>query len=396
MLSVIRRKQCGYIYLLFAMILVAAAPQVARAGALPTEASGLPSLAPMLERVTPAVVNISVVSEERVPANPLYSDPFFRQFFDLPDVPQTRSRLSAGSGVIVDAEKGLILTNDHVIANATKIVVTLKDGRQLHAQLAGSDRATDIGLLRVKAKSLVALPTGDSDRLKVGDYVVAIGNPFGIGQTVTSGIVSALGRTGLSKNGHEDFIQTDASINPGNSGGALVTLDGKLVGINTAILSPAGGNVGICFAIPSNVAVHVIHQLADRETVYHGKIGVSIQDMTDDLAEALSVADADGAVVSNVEPASPAAEAGLEVGDVITAINGHPIHEATELRKAISLSAPGSEVKLRILRRAEQREIPVKVVPANASTAGSAASDDSWEASQEAGSEAALRLEQGA
>ena len=212
--------------------------------------SGVPSLAPLLQDVTPAVVNISVQTRSAIEDNPLFRDPFFRRFFELPD--QTaRPERSAGSGVIVDAAKGYVVTNFHVIKDAQQVLVTLKDRRQFQAKLVGTDPGTDIALLKIEAKNLRALRLGDSDLLNVGDFVVAIGNPFGLGQTVTSGIVSALGRSGLDIEGYEDFIQTDASINPGNSGGALVNLKGELIGINTAIIGPSGANVGIGFAVPS-------------------------------------------------------------------------------------------------------------------------------------------------
>ena len=193
--------------------------------------------------------------------NPLFRDPFFRRFFDLPERPEPRRSISAGSGVIVDARRGLVLTNHHVVRAAERITVTLKDRRDLAAELVGSDPATDVALLRIPSESLTALPFGDSDRLKVGDLVIAIGNPFGLGQTVTSGIVSALGRGGITRGNYEDFIQTDASINPGNSGGALINSKGELIGINTAILAPGGGNVGIGFAVPANMARTVMDQL---------------------------------------------------------------------------------------------------------------------------------------
>ena len=248
---------------------------------------GVITMAPLLERTTPAVVNISVQSREAAAENPLFRDPFFRRFFDLPEQPQARRAISAGSGVIVDARRGYVLTNHHVVRSAERITVTLKDRREFQAELVGSDPATDVALLRIPAQSLTALPFGDSDRLKVGDLVIAIGNPFGLGQTVTSGIVSALGRGGITSGNYEDFIQTDASINPGNSGGALINSKGELIGINTAILAPSGGNVGIGFAVPANMARSVMDQLLRFGQVRRGRIGVVIQDLDPEAAEAL-------------------------------------------------------------------------------------------------------------
>ena len=340
---------------------VAAPPSGALAQAVPGIAGQLPTLAPVLERVTPAVVNISVVSETPAASNPLYSDPFFRRFFDLPEAPPPRQHMSAGSGVIVDAARGHVLTNHHVVANAREITVTLKDGRRLPAELIGSDQATDIALLKVESRNLVALEIGDSDRLRVGDYVVAIGNPFGLGQTVTSGIVSALGRSGINNEGYEDFIQTDASINPGNSGGALVTLDGRLVGINTAILSPAGGNIGIGFAVPSNMAVAVMKQLIEHGEVRRGRIGIAIQDVTPDLAEALGLGALRGAVIGNVEAGSSAERAGLRIGDVVTAVDGRPVHGSADLRNRIGLTPAGTDVRLTVARGNGIREVTVRI-----------------------------------
>ncbi|HEX2148323.1 MAG TPA: trypsin-like peptidase domain-containing protein, partial [Pseudorhizobium sp.] len=255
--------------------------------------------------------------------------------------------------------------NHHVIEGGSEISVTLKDGRQLAAELIGSDEETDIALLRVEPDDLSAIAIGDSDNLKVGDYVVAIGNPFGLGQTVTSGIVSALGRGGLNIESYEDFIQTDASINPGNSGGALVTLDGKLVGINTAIISPAGANVGIGFAVPSNIAVSVMQQLAAHGEVRRGRLGIGIQDLTPDLAGALQVSGLRGALVANVEAGSSAEQAGLRPGDVVTAVDGRHIQSARDLRNHIGLMPVDSKVVLSVRRGDEELAIEVVITADN-------------------------------
>jgi serine protease Do/serine protease DegQ len=310
-------------------------------------------LADVLEEITPAVVNIAVTSRTPIEANPLFNDPYFRRFFDLPPQ-QQRQRLSAGSGVIVDAGNGYVMTNHHVVDGANEIAVTLRDRRRFTAKLVGSDKATDIAVLKIEASDLTALPLGDPDTLRVGDSVVAIGNPFGLGQTVTSGIVSALGRSGINVEGYEDFIQTDASINPGNSGGALVTTDGRLIGINTAIIAPAGGNVGIGFAVPIDMASAVMHQLVENGEVRRGRIGVAIQDLTPDLAEALGVDEAYGAVVASVEEGSPAARAGLQAGDIIVAVDGREISGSADLRNRIGLTPVGSEVEITWLREEER------------------------------------------
>lgn len=314
---------------------------------------GLPTLAPLLAEVTPAVVNISVESRQIAELNPLFNDPFFRRFFDMqpfPQQPQQRRQMSAGSGVIFDADEGYVLTNHHVVENGERIVVTLKDRRQFDAELIGSDPGTDIALLKIDADDLSALDLGDSDRLQVGDYVLAIGNPFGLGQTVTSGIVSALGRSGLNIEGYEDFIQTDASINPGNSGGALVTLDGRLIGINTAIIAPSGGNVGIGFAVPANMAYAVAEQLVEFGEVQRGQLGVTIQDFTPDLAEALGIEAGVGAVITQIEPDSAAEAAGLQPGDLIVSIDGRSVAGSAELRSQIGLKRLGKDIEIGVIR----------------------------------------------
>jgi len=305
------------------------------------------SLPDVLESATPAVVNIAVLSLSPTESNPLYNDPYFRRFFNLPEMPQQRPRLSAGSGVIVDAAKGYVITNHHVVAQASEIEVTLKDRRRFTAELVGSDKATDIAVLKIPAENLTALPLGDSGKLRVGESVVAVGNPFGLGQTVTSGIVSALGRSGLNIEGYEDFIQTDASINPGNSGGALITMNGRLVGINSAIIAPAGGNVGIGFAVPIDMAAAVMRQLIEHGEVRRGRIGITVQDLTPDLADALGLKEDDwGAVIGSVEAGSPAEVAGLQAGDVIVAIEGEKVSGATDLRNKIGLAPVGSNLNI--------------------------------------------------
>jgi Do/DeqQ family serine protease len=318
-----------------------------------------PSLAPLLKEVTPAVVNISVLSRTRPTPNPLFEDPFFRRFF--PELPESVPRQSAGSGVIIDAEQGHILTNHHVIANAEEIVVTLSDRRRLTAELIGSDEGTDVALLRIEAPNLTAVALGDSRTVEVGDFVIAIGNPFGLGQTVTSGIVSALGRSGLGIEGYEDFIQTDASINPGNSGGALIDLNGELVGINTAIVSPGGGNVGIGFAVPVDMVEGVMRQLIEYGEVQRGRLGIYIQDVTPDLAQALGLDVQQGAVVTQVEPGSAADQAGVTAGDVIVELNGEPVENATHLRNRVGLMRLGTRIDLTYVRDGRRREVAATI-----------------------------------
>ena len=346
---------------------IAPEPQSALAAGLIPEVGGgaVPSLAPMLSRITPGVVNIAVrgrVKEE----NPLLQDPFFRRFFNVPQNQQLQERetQATGSGVIIDAAQGYVLTNGHVAANATRIEVITKDNRRLTAKLIGTDGDTDVAVLQIPAGNLTAVPLGDSDRLQVGDFVLAIGNPFGLGQTVTSGIVSALGRSGLGVEGYEDFIQTDASINPGNSGGPLVNLRGECVGINTAILTPGGGNVGIGFAVPINMARKVMEQILRFGEVKRGRIGVAIQDLTPDLAQAMNTTHTTGAVIARVDPGSPAERAGLHSGDLVVAVNGAAVRGGTQLRNMIGLAHIGDDVELTVDRRGAERKVAVHVDPA--------------------------------
>ncbi len=322
--------------------------------------NGIPSLAPLLRDVTPAVVNISVQTRSAIEDNPLFRDPFFRRFFEFPDQ-ASRPERSAGSGVIVDARKGYVVTNYHVIKGAQQVLVTLKDRRQFQAKLVGTDPGTDIALLKIEAKNLQALRLGDSDLLNVGDFVVAIGNPFGLGQTVTSGIVSALGRSGLDIEGYEDFIQTDASINPGNSGGALINLTGELIGINTAIIGPSGANVGIGFAVPSVMVKAVMDQIVLFGEVRRGRLGASSEDITHDLAKSLGLASTDGAIISAVEPNTPAEKAGIKPRDIVTGFNGRSVRNAADLRNKIGMMPIGETIDLRLIRDAKPLTIKVKI-----------------------------------
>jgi Do/DeqQ family serine protease len=315
----------------------------------------VPTLAPIVEKVVPGVVNIAVSGSVAV-QNPLLTDPFFRQFFRIPNQLMRRQVQSAGSGVIVDAQNGYVLTNNHVVAvgDDETIEVTLKDKRRFPAKLVGRDPETDIAVLKIDAGNLTAVPFGDSDRLRVGDYALAIGNPFGLGQTVTSGIISALGRTGLGIEGYEDFIQTDAPINPGNSGGALVDLRGELIGVNTAILGPGGGNVGIGFAVPANVARQIMLDLVKHGKINRGQIGIRPQDLTPDIASSLGIESGDGVLVVQVAENSPAARAGIQPGDLLVAIDNEPVQTVTDLRKRIDLAHIGDTVTLSLVRDGEK------------------------------------------
>src|SRR3954468_17489340 len=333
--------------LLFVLLLAAGATEAQ----IPAVAmrDGVPTLAPLLEKVTPAVVNIAVLQKSPEDQNPLLRDPFFRRFFGMPD--QAEPQVAAGSGVIVDAKNGYVITNHHVVKDAREIVVTLKDNRRFPAKLVGTDAGTDIALVKIEGKNLVDVKIGDSDGLQVGDFVIAIGNPFGLGQTATSGIVSALGRSGLSVEGYEHFIQTDASINPGNSGGALVNLKGELVGINTAIIGPSGGNVGIGFAVPVVMAHAVFEQILKFGEVKRGRLGISMTD----------VVGGEGATIAEVQPDSPASKAGVRKGYVVTGFNGRPVRGAAELRARLGVVPVGDTVELQVQRGGEKRTLKAQI-----------------------------------
>ncbi|MEW9799048.1 DegQ family serine endoprotease [Alteromonas sp. CYL-A6] len=326
----------------------------------------VPSLAPMLEEATPAVVSIAVegtqTSRQRVPE-------MFRYFFGGPQEQlQERPFRGLGSGVIIDAEKGYVVTNNHVVDNADEITVKLTDGREFKAKKLGADEQSDVALIKIDAEDLTALPLADSDKLRVGDFVVAIGNPFGLSQTVTSGIVSALGRSGLNIGGFEDFIQTDAAINRGNSGGALVNLRGELVGINTAIFGPNGGNVGIGFAIPSNMMKNLVDQIVEYGEVRRGLLGILGSDVDAGLAEAMNAEVNLGAFVSEVQPDSAADKAGLQAGDIITAVNGRELHSFQELRARIASMGAGAKVTLTLMRKGDSIDVDVVLDDATQST----------------------------
>ncbi|GLS83385.1 Do family serine endopeptidase [Paraferrimonas haliotis] len=339
--------------------------------ALPMAVDGqqLPSLAPMLENVTPAVVSISVngtqVSRQRVPE-------MFRYFFG-PNAPEEQVRerpfRGLGSGVIIDADKGYIVTNHHVIDGADTIKVGLNDGREFEAKLIGSDSDSDVALLQIEAKRLTQVHKANSDKVRVGDFTVAIGNPFGLGQTVTSGIVSALGRSGLGIESLENFIQTDAAINSGNSGGALVNLRGELVGINTAIVAPGGGNVGIGFAIPINMVDNLVDQILEFGEVRRGVLGVLGRELDNELAQAFGLETKHGAFVSQVMEDSAAAEAGLEAGDIIVSINGNPIKSFQALRAKVGTYGAGAKVTLGVIRDGKKKNFKVTLAQADMETA---------------------------
>jgi serine protease Do/serine protease DegQ len=313
----------------------------------------VPTLAPVIDQAGPAVVNISIRGSVVVD-NPLSNDPFFRRFFQVPPNGRREFR-SAGSGVIVDAAEGYILTNHHVVENADEITITLADDRSLVARVIGSDPGSDIAVVQVEPNNLTEMPLGDSDDVRVGDFVLAIGNPFGLQHTVTSGIVSGLGRSGINPEGYEDFIQTDASINPGNSGGALINLSGELVGINSAILSGSGGNIGIGFAIPVNMARSIMDQLISYGSVQRGLLGVSIAPLSPEIAENYELDSTSGALITAVSTGSAAEQAGLQIGDVIVSVNGNAVTDPAALRNTIGLLRPSDRVEVGYVRDGRRR-----------------------------------------
>ena len=338
-------------------LLLSVLPGAAISHVAPDADNGIPTLAPMVERTRPAVVNIATTGHVDVQKHPLLNDPFFKRFFEgYEDMPQRKETKSLGSGVVIDADKGYIVTNHHVVEGAQEIAVTMHNGHHFKAKLIGSDPEADVAVVQADIKGLQAIPFGDSDKLRVGDFAVAIGNPFGLGQTVTSGIVSALGRTGLGIEGYENFIQTDASINPGNSGGALVNLRGELIGINTAILAAGGaGNVGIGFAIPINMVRQIVDQLIEYGEVRRGLLGVIMQNLTPELSQAFGLDLHQGVVISQVIEDTAAEEAGLKAGDVVVSINGAPVKSASAMRNMVGLLRVGEEMNITVIREGKKK-----------------------------------------
>jgi serine protease Do/serine protease DegQ len=321
-----------------------------------TERCEMPSLAGMLERVLPGVVSITF--EESAPAdNPLLSDPVLRRFFGLPEQSQPGEFQIGGSGIIVDAARGYVLTSHHLLEGTEDVTVRLSDGRKLQARKIGSDSPMDIAVLQIPAEGLTAVPLGDSAQVTVGDYIVTVGSPFGLDQSVTSGIVSALGRTGIGIRAYENFIQIDAAVNPGSSGGALVNLRGELVGINTAIVSPSGSNVGIGLAVPINMARQVMGQLVAYGKVSRGQLGITVQDLTPELAGQLKIDVREGALVDRVSPKSPAEQAGMAAGDVVTGVNGERVRNSADLRNVVGLLRAGSRVQLDFVREGTRKQV---------------------------------------
>jgi Do/DeqQ family serine protease len=345
--------------MLTAMLATSASPVQAGLPFLNSDKTEMPTLAPMLEKTTPSVVHISVEGSrevrQRIPEA-------LRDFFGQRGQGEQRQEQpfsGLGSGVIIDADKGYIVTNNHVVQDADKILIKLKDGRSFTAKKLGADPQSDIALLQIEAKNLVQIALANSDKLRVGDYAIAIGNPFGLEQTVTSGIVSSLGRSGLNMDGFEDFIQTDAAINRGNSGGALVNLRGELIGINTAILGPSGGNVGIGFSIPSNMMKNLVDQIIEFGEIRRGSLGVRGGDVNSELTEALNLNVSRGAFVNEVLPDTAAATAGIKAGDVIISMNGNAIQSFNELRAKIATLGAGQKTELGLLRDGKERNVTV-------------------------------------
>jgi len=353
--------------------------------ALPVvDASGqpFPSLAPMLQQVSPSVVNIATYANVKV-ANPLFDDPYFRRFFNVPDSRRSiRRTKSAGSGVVVDARRGYIVTNNHVIDRADEITVGLSDGRTLTAELVGKDPKVDLAVLKVSAEALTELEFADSSKVSVGDFVVAIGNPFGFNQTVTSGIVSALGRSGLRTASFEDYIQTDASINPGNSGGALVDLGGNLVGINTAIYAPTGGNVGIGFAIPANMVRAIMRELIEHGRVRRGYLGLSVEPLNVELAKAFEVSQRDGVVVVEVQPGGAADTAGLIPGDIITRVGKKEVMQVSDYHSQTAVMVVGDKVQLDLLRNGKKKRVTMRIAESSESVVDGARIDPRFSGTQ--------------
>ncbi len=367
------------------LLAVSLAPSHLAQAALPSvDADGkpFPSLAPMLQQVSPSVVNIATYANVKV-ANPLFDDPYFRRFFNVPDSRRNiRRTRSAGSGVVVDARRGYIITNNHVIDRADEITVGLSDGRTLTAELVGKDPKVDLAVLKVPAEALTELEFADSSQVSVGDFVVAIGNPFGFNQTVTSGIVSALGRSGLRTASFEDYIQTDASINPGNSGGALVDLGGNLVGINTAIYAPSGGNVGIGFAIPANMVRSIMRELIKHGRVRRGYVGLSVEPLNVELAKAFEVSQRDGVVVVEVQPGGAADMAGLQPGDIITKVGKKDVMQVSDYHSQTAIMVVGDKVNLDLLRNGREKRVTMRIAESSESVVEGARIDPRFSGTQ--------------
>lgn len=330
---------------------------------LDSQGKEMPTLSPLVKKVSPAIVNVATSTTQRI-HNPLLNDPFFRDFFNFPgqQFPQERQTQGAGSGVIINAKKGIVITNHHVIDKADEIQLILHDGRTVEAELLGSDPEVDIAVLKIDSDDLKEVKIADSNQIEPGDFVMALGNPFGLSHTVTTGIVSAIGRSGLGIHSYENFIQTDASINPGNSGGALVNLNGELVGINTAIIGPGGGNVGIGFAIPTNMAMASVNQILEHGEVSRGQLGIMIQDLTPELRESFDLSTkTKGVLIAQVDDDSSAEAAGLKTGDIVTRVDEKAVTTSSELRNEIGLRRRGDEVTLDILRDGKPKVIEAKI-----------------------------------